>query len=497
MPALAQIPYYLQNPASDPELAPPRIVPPAPVQDQGPPPEIPKAMMQATAEDQPMAKMPSAPQPHVSMQSPEQRNIDYDQAKLEKVRESEARPWGFSGAAPSAQFPGGLAPNHPGTMGKIAHVLSVAGNIAGNIVAPNVMANIPGTRANMSEQEGGLAKRLNTEISDESQNQERGAQTAHTVEQTAEAPQKAEDAHAQSEATVGNLDSETQQRNDAAANPTLVIGHAHAVNRAIQQGRDPASDPLVQMYEDAIQRSHPQANKGLSYQTVMGPDGKPHTYAMDEKGNKSVDEGVHYEKPTVINANAENNRADKSYQYNNGELDKLTNPISTAVQRMGRLQDTLAQGTPQADALVAPELMTVMAGGMGSGLRINEAEIARTIGGRSKWEGLKAAANQWSLDPKTANSITPEQRQEIHALVGLVNDKLMAKQRILDQASGDLIGTDDPRAHRTIVQKAKQALTAIDEGAGQGGGVVRARDPQGKLHEAPEGTALPAGWVKE
>jgi len=34
---------------------------------------------------------------------------------------------------------------------------------------------------------------------------------------------------------------------------------------------------------------------------------------------------------------------------------------------LGRLQDTLDQQSPQADALIAPELLTVMAGGQGSG----------------------------------------------------------------------------------------------------------------------------------
>jgi hypothetical protein len=29
------------------------------------------------------------------------------------------------------------------------------------------------------------------------------------------------------------------------------------------------------------------------------------------------------------------------------------------------------------------------------------------------------------------------------------------------------------------------------------GGAIRARDPQGRLHEAPAGTALPAGWKAE
>jgi hypothetical protein len=176
-------------------------------------------------------------------------------------------------------------------------------------------------------------------------------------------------------------------------------------------------------------------------------------------------------------------RSDKSFQYNQGELDKLTNPISQLTMRMGRMQDTLNQGSPQADALVGPELLTVMAGGQGSGLRMNEAEIARVVGGRSNWESLKASINKWQLDPSKANSITPDQRQQIRALVKTVSDKLNSKQEILNQAAGDLVNSDDPKEHRGIVQKARLGLNSIDEGnqAAQGGGNA----PQGATHTVP------------
>lgn len=37
-------------------------------------------------------------------------------------------------------------------------------------------------------------------------------------------------------------------------------------------------------------------------QPIDGPDGKPHTYMLDEKGNKVVDLGQHYERPITVNA---------------------------------------------------------------------------------------------------------------------------------------------------------------------------------------------------
>ncbi len=164
-------------------------------------------------------------------------------------------------------------------------------------------------------------------------------------------------------------------------------------------------------------------------------------------------------------------RSDKSYQFSVKELDAVGKPIADAVSRMGRLQDTLAQNSPQADALIGPELLTVMAGGAGSGLRMNEAEIARVIGGRSNWESLKAAINKWQLDPSKANSITADQRNQIRALVSTVATKVQQKQQIIDQANQDLLQSDNPAVHRQAIFKARKALTSVDETAGaqQGG----------------------------
>jgi hypothetical protein len=166
-------------------------------------------------------------------------------------------------------------------------------------------------------------------------------------------------------------------------------------------------------------------------------------------------------------------RADRSYQFNSAQLDKVGQPIEQALTRFGRLQDTLNQATPQADALVAPELLTVMAGGQGSGLRMNEAEIARVVGGRSNFESLKAALNKWQLDPSKALSITPSQRQQIRGLMNEVQGKLLRKQNILDQARQDLINADNPIEHRKVLAGARQQLTAIDEGGQGATGVQR------------------------
>lgn len=182
-------------------------------------------------------------------------------------------------------------------------------------------------------------------------------------------------------------------------------------------------------------------------------------------------------------------RADKSYQYESGRLDKVQEPIDLAVTRLGRLADTINQVTPQADALVAPELLTVMAGGQGSGLRMNEAEIARIVGGRTNLEGFKAALNKWKTDPDKGLSITPAQREQVRALMGEVQKKLLGKQQILENARQQLINADDPAEHRRITANARMALSAIDSGKapspGLSAGTVKMRAPNGQVNDVP------------
>jgi hypothetical protein len=69
------------------------------------------------------------------------------EAELAREKDKEANPWG-------------TPENHPGTLGKIGHVLSRIGNIAGDVVAPATMAIIPGTDLNRKEREAGLENRI-------------------------------------------------------------------------------------------------------------------------------------------------------------------------------------------------------------------------------------------------------------------------------------------------------------------------------------------------
>lgn len=129
----------------DEQTAPPSIwaggdIPAAPGQQA--PASAPEAAAPAAAPSTPNAFAGADATPQVFSPLDEQSaNV---KEKLQKLYQQDHNPYG----SPS---------NHPGTIGKIEHGLSVAGQIAGGVFAPHVLAAIPGTEAyrNMHEQELG------------------------------------------------------------------------------------------------------------------------------------------------------------------------------------------------------------------------------------------------------------------------------------------------------------------------------------------------------
>jgi hypothetical protein len=333
-------------------------------------------------------------------------------------------------------------PQHRGWLGKIGQVAKTMGNVAGDIFAPEAMAMIPGTDLN-KRIEAARAEALR-------ERQEKLALERETVEQK---PEMAEAAGEERGKLEAQKEAEQEKRQQEAI--------------AAQEKRETERETAAEKTQEA--RFAEQEK-------------------LESEREAAAEQRLREAAPTKQSA-----RADKSFEYNNTALDKVAQPLDALNLRMGRLNDTINQNTPQADALVAPELLSVMSGGQGSGLRMNEAEIARIVGGRSNWEALQAAVNKWKTDPKAALSITTAQRAQIRALAKTVQDKLIAKEKIIDDARNALIDTDDPKEHRRIVADTKKKLDAIDAGM-EAEPERPANVPKDYVYDAngPKG----AGWYK-
>lgn len=138
-----------QGPAADSVDAIPAQGAPAPSVFSGAPPDATGPTLLRRPSPNPSGPTGAPPPPAVpQVFSPLDQNENAGQAKLTKLQQQDANPWG----SPT---------NHPGTLGKIAHGLSVAGQIAGSIFAPHVLADIPGTEAYRAIHEQKLGQEVN------------------------------------------------------------------------------------------------------------------------------------------------------------------------------------------------------------------------------------------------------------------------------------------------------------------------------------------------
>jgi hypothetical protein len=400
--------------------------------------------------------------------------------------------------------------NHPG-LGKLAGIAgqipATAADLALSLKGLPVLGNslssigqvMPGTteqhNAKLGEAEGAVtADEANREK--EAQTALQGAQASNQGAEAATSSAKLPLVPAEQASQIELQQAQTYRALHPLATSDFELWHQQNPTGTAQEYQQVLAKPLTQ--QDADSRNAIWDKIADQYHLPKGQfkAGMPSADAAQLAGslNSVISRGQGAQSITIKQegaGKAGDARSDRSFQYNQGELDKLTNPISQLIMRMGRLQDTINQNSPQADALMAPELLTIMAGGQGSGLRMNEAEISRIVGGRSNWESLKAAVNKWQLDPSKANSITPDQRQQIRALVKTVSDKLNSKQQILNQAAGELVNSDDPKEHRTIVQKARLGLNSVDEGSqpAQGG----AKEGDSKTNSAGDKVVFKGG----
>jgi hypothetical protein len=228
--------------------------------------------------------LPPTPQPQVQLAprvpTPLDQQIQHDQQKLQKIHFQQENPWG-------------TAQNHPGVGGKIAHVLSVAGNIAGDIFAPGVMARIPGTQMNRQVEEDETNDRLSKEQEQQSQGAERQANTEHLNAETPEIAPNAASTRKLQGLTGEHVSAETNLLNNPLeewkAIPSIIGPNGEPVEIESRSGnvrlggvqgtqllKQPKPDTPEQQYIDEYQRLHKgatiaQAERQYSLDTQKPP----------------------------------------------------------------------------------------------------------------------------------------------------------------------------------------------------------------------------------
>lgn len=341
---------------------------------------------------------------------------------------------------------------------------------AGNVIVPGVMANIPGTTMHQHfAEEGALNQaKAQTGIQDtQSQIAQRNSQVqlaqAKAVQEGQPKP-KEEEWGVVPNVQGPNGEPVQQEKNSGQIRLAPVQG-ATVVDK-----NQPKAAHVT--YDNGI----PVSVVGKDGQVFdvndpkLPPELKPLVDAANRAHGQHVTEDTDKQARAAALAQPNKNdaRSDRSYQFSSTQIEKARQPVEQRLEKINVALDNLNQKNPQADALAAPEILTAMVGGQGSGLRMNEAEISRIIGGATKWTELKTALNKWSLDPQHA-TFTDEQRGQMQKILQGAKAKLTAKQAIFEDANGKLIESEDPKEHRKIVNDARQQLDKIDAAEGGGG----------------------------
>jgi len=200
--------------------------------------------------------------PVISPGAPAGSAASYE-AQLTRLQDQKANPWGS-------------AENHPGFGGKLAHVLSKVGNIAGDIVAPGTMELIPGTDLNRQAKEAGLEHNLGAAQTREASAKRGEAETAQGEERN-------------------KLESRRLDIEEGKEGKAPSIDQA-AIDAKMKEDNPETGKPFT-AYEARIELANDiQAGKqkpeGAPKTIVMLDEhGKPNEYQFDRGGNLSGEAG--------------------------------------------------------------------------------------------------------------------------------------------------------------------------------------------------------------
>jgi len=219
---------------------------------------------------------------------------------------------------------------HP-LLGKLLGGLAEGGaklaDVGVSAVAPQLTMAMPGTAYHHDL----LLNQANRTVGQDEANAQKEAQTAaenataeHTAAETPEVAPNAESARALRGAQTREGNDRAQAMENPA--PKFSIHDTESGPLFVNEGTGEAQHLSIDG-----QPVGPKVKLTQS-QPIVGEDGKPHTYMLDEKGNKVADLGVHYERPMSINIGAQ--------EANDPEL---IQQIGTGKMPVGRMSYLLAR----------------------------------------------------------------------------------------------------------------------------------------------------------
>lgn len=346
-------------------------------------------------------------------------------SRIEQMDFKKAHPWG----SPES--------THPGVLGKIAHGLVTAGNIAGDIFAPGTMALIPGTQLHNDIAHSNLESELGQSAEAGSKAQQDQANLEHTQAETdALKNPKAKDKEEEWDVVP----------NFAGPNGEPILKEKNSGQMKFATGLPGATstktpqkpDNPEQQFVDEYQKAHPGSSVADAQRafkkndTVNEPgnfmplyDGTGRvTGAWDPKSGRIV-------KPPDAAGTTTGGHAiaDKAASAATKEAQPYQQMVDNATEAHN-LADMATKGNAPADVDLVLSFFKMMKGMGGAGVRFTKQEQDLILGARSAGQGLVAIGQKVIGE---GQPLTPEQRTNMVAVMDL---HAKAAQQHLDSMKG-------------------------------------------------------------
>lgn len=323
--------------------------------------------------------------------------------------------------------------------------LAKVGDVIGGLVAPGLMAAIPGTTAHHNVLLSRSAGNLTADLA----NDEKQAQTAN---QNADVPLKeaqAREANARAQALEEPLDKTMDWAVDT--NFTGPKGEPVLFNK--NTGEFKVGDQVLGMKR--AEKEPPPGTKTV--QLEVG--GKPHQVLVDERTGETVrDLGESGEKPPTVNVGGLSSSDEK-------ELARLARPYETALTAGQGKMDRIDQTLHSVDAgyvgqgLAIPELLTSLVSGTGTGVRITQPELNAITAAR----GIKGNAEAWFNTMAGKGKLTDTDKQQIRSVLNDAKQRLQQKIDIHNGALDSINGAANRSGAAQADKTARQQLNDLEK----------------------------------
>jgi len=261
----------------------------------------------------------------------------------------------------------------------------------------------------------------------------------------------------------------------------------------------------------AYQRA--QGTKGLNPEALQATTGQFPVPADYPKGyqdpqyqkdhaawNNSYDKAFRGQ-PAQLEAQAkvDQGKQDKLFQQKNDSVknyETVMGKNSDKIMNLQQAQSMLDDPNGMKDALVLVKALVATAGGMGSGVRITNAELQRISSSRG-WSDTAGIKINNALDPANWESLSPAQREQLKGIVQDVFKNVDRKQNILAAGTADIRNAHSTDEINGIQNRVDKQVRAMERGKDYSESEVQKYATAKKMTpEAVRKSLDQGGWVE-